>query len=330
MTKEMLNKLKERTLKKCTIIQLYLLITGLVVDIIYKEKGNTFFAMLRLALGVLIIEAIIIGIAYLIYFIKNKTILNDVDHLERDIPKEISPAIASVLIDFYVDDEQDYLSTVSSLISRGYIEIIDNREIIIKNNNIDGLLEHEILAFEIVSKKKFYNQEEFRDKTLQDAKKLGLIERTNRFILKWKSIGKCILDTTILLIVSGIGAAMPEMLEGYEFISPLAWTAFWTICAVYAYKIFKDAYMAYSYNSPNKEQNLMYIYQKTKKGEKYADKFAGLKLFFREYTLLNEKELESIKIFDDYIPYAIALGEADAIAKFIEKDNDCRRLIYRV
>ena len=45
--------------------------------------------------------------------------------------------VKKILLDFYVDDEQDYLSTVSSLISRGYIEIVNNQEIIIKNNNLD-------------------------------------------------------------------------------------------------------------------------------------------------------------------------------------------------
>lgn len=330
MSKEMLNKIKKRTIKDCTIIQVFLLVAGMIIDIMYKGKEDAFFMMLNVVLGILVLEVVIIGIAYLIYFIKNKEFFKQIDHLERDIPKEIPPAIASVLVDFYVDDEQDYLSTVSSLISRGYIEIVGNKEIIIKNNNIEGLLEHEVLAFKIVSKKAFYNSEEFRDKTIQDAKKLGLIERTNRFIMKWKAIGKCILDTIILLTISVIGAAMPEMLEGYEFISPLAWIVFGIVCVVYVYKIFKDAYTAFSYNSPSKEQSLMYIYKKTKKGEKYADKFAGLRLFLKEYTLMNERELESIKIYEDYIPYAIALGEADAITKFIEYDEDCRRLIYRV
>ena len=239
MSKEMLNKIKERTIKVCTIIQVYLLLAGMIIDIMYKGKGEAFFIMLKFVVAILIIEVVIIGIAYLIYFIKRKEFFKSIDHLERDIPKEIPPAIASVLVDFYVDDEQDYLSTVSSLISRGYIEIVDNKEIIIKNNNIEGLLEHEVLAFKIVSKKASYDPREFRNKTLQDAKKLGLIERTNRFIMKWKAIGKCILDVIILLTVSIIGAAMPEMLEDYEFIAPLAWIVFGVVCVVYVYKIFK-------------------------------------------------------------------------------------------
>lgn len=330
MTKEMLNNLIKSTYKNCTGIQIFIIIVGILIDIAYQVKGTILLPCLCFAVGMFGVEAIIIGIGYLIYFIEKKAFLRKIDYLERDIPKEIPPAIASILVDFYVEDEQDYLSTVSSLISRGYLEIVNNQEIIIKNNNTEGLLEHEILAFEIVSRKKLYSPSEFRDKTIQDAKRLELIEGTNRLILKWKAIGKCILDILILLIISIIGAAMPEMLEDYEFVSPLAWTVFWIVCAIYAYKIFNDAYIAYSYNSPTKDQSLKYVYKKTKKGEKYADVFAGLKLFFKEYTLMNEKELESIKIYDDYIPYAIALGEADAIAKFIEKNEDCRRIIYRV
>lgn len=330
-----MSKRKLKRLIKFIIKTHILLLIGLVVIAMLNE---TFLETTELALkGFLYIAVVIImavpaaiAIVVLIYFVDNLGTSKKTEDLQRDIPKEIPPAIASILLDFYVDDEQDYLSTVSSLISKGYLEIVNNQEIIIKNNNIDGLLEHEILAFEIVSKKRFYNSEEFRKKTIQDAKKLGLLERVNRFAKMWSAIADCIIDTVVLMIIAGIGAAMPEMLEDYELIAPFAWIVFWIACAIYAYKIFKDVYTAYSYNSPSKEQSLKYIYNKTEEGEIYAERFSGLRRFLKEYTLVNEKELESVKIYEDYIPYAIALGESEAIDKFIEENADCRKLIYRV
>ena len=131
------------------------------------------------------------------------------------------------------------------------------------------------------------------------------------------------------MAIAIIGVACTGTLENYGAVRNLFWVMFWVILARYAYKLFDDAYKANSYYSPTKEQSLKYIYEKTAKGEEYAEKIAGLKLFFKEYTLMDEKELESIIIYKDYIPYAIALGEADAIAKFIEEDEDCRKLIYR-
>lgn len=330
MSKRKMKKLI-KTIIKVHILFLIALVMIAMANVAFLETSDVAFrGFLYVAVAIIMAVPAAITIVVLIYFVENLGTSKKTECLERDIPKEIPPAIASILLDFHVDDEQDYLSTVSSLISKGYLEIVNNQDIIIKNNNIDGLLKHEIFAFEIVSKKRFYNSEEFKKKTIQDAKKLGLLERANRFAMMWDAITDCIVDTVVLLIIAGIGAAMPEFLEDYELISPFAWIIFWIVCAIYAYKIFKDVYTAYSYNSPSQEQSLKYIYNKTEEGEKYAERFSGLRRFLKEYTLMNEKDLDSIIIYKDYIPYAIALGESDAIDKFIEKDEDCRRLIYRV
>ena len=330
MSKRKLKRLI-KTIVKIHILFLIALVMIAMANVAFLETSDVAFrGFLYVAVAIIMAVPAAIAIVVLIYFVENLGTSKKTEYLERDIPKEIPPAIASILLDFYVDDEQDYLSTVSSLISRGYIEIVNNQEIIIKNNNLDGLLEHEILAFEIVSKKRFYNSEEFKKKTIQDAKKLGLLERANRFAMMWDSITDCIVDTVVLMIIAGVGAAMPYTLEDYGITSSIPWIVFWILCIVFAYKIFKDAYLAYSYNSPSREQSLKYIYNKTEKGDKYAERISSLRKFLNEYTLMNEKDLESIKIYEDYIPYAIALGESDAIDKFIEKDNNCRRLIYRV
>lgn len=326
MTKANVRKLRKLIVKIYTIILTGLVIIGVAnnLSFIDSEKGEKF--LMRLGVCVTGIVLIFVGIIYLVYFVEKVYFKKNTDYIEREIPKEIPPAIASILLDLYIDEEQDYLSTVSSLISKGYVEIVNNKEIIIKNNNTSGLLEHEILAFDILAKRKFYDSEKFKNIAIRDAKKMGLIVRTNRFIKMWKYIGKCILDTIFLMTISLIGVACIGTLENYGAVRYM----FWVILAIYAYKLLDDAYKVNSYYSPTKEQSLKYIYEKTAKGEEYAEKIAGLKLFFKEYTLMDEKELESIIIYKDYIPYAIALGEADAIAKFIEENEDCRKLIYRV
>ncbi len=330
MSKRKMKKLIKAMIKM-HILSLTALVMIAMASISFLEKSELALkGFLYVAIAIIMAMPAAVTIVLLIYFVEKLGMSKKTENLERDIPKEIPPAIASILLDFYVDDEQDYLATVSSLISRGYLEVVNNQEIIIKNNNLEGLLEHEILALEIVSKKTLYSPSGFKEKTIEDAKKIGLLESTNRFAMMWEAITDCVVDTIILLIIAGIGVAMPEFLEDHELIAPFAWTIFWIVCAIYAYKIFKDAYTAYSYNSPSQEQSLKYIYNKTEEGEIYAEKFARLKKFFKNYTVLNESELESMIIYEDYIPYAIALGESDAIDKFIEKDSNCRRLIYRV
>ena len=330
MSKRKMKKLIKAIIK-IHILSLTALVMIAMVNISFLEKSELVLkGFLYVAVAIIMAMPAAVTIVLLIYLVEKLGMSKKTENLEGDIPKEIPPAIASILLDFYVDDEQDYLSTVSSLISRGYLEIVNNQEIIIKNNNLEGLLEHEILALEIVSKKTLYSPSGFKEKTIEDAKKIGLLECTNRFTMMWEAITDCVVDTIILLTISCIGAAMPFLLEDHELISPFAWIIFWIVCAIYAYKVFKDIYTAYSYNSPSQEQSLKYIYNKTEDGEIYAEKFARLKKFFKNNTLLNESKLERMIIYEDYIPYAIALGESDVIDKFIEKDSNCRRLIYRV
>ena len=189
----------------CTTVLIFLLVVGIINELFFNTTEASLKSFLGLALVTVVFEVLAIGIVYLVYFIENKEFIKNSDTLERNIPKEIPPAIASVLLDFFLDNEQDYLSTVSSLISKGYIELIDNKEIKIKNDNMQNLLSHEKLAFEIVSRKRFYDEEEFRNKTIADAKKIGVIERTDRFALKWKSIGKSDLYNIDLIIIYIIG-----------------------------------------------------------------------------------------------------------------------------
>lgn len=157
MTKANVRKLIKLVVKIYTIILTGLVIIGVANDLCFidSEKGERFLMLLGVCVtGIALIFS---GIIYLVYFIENIYFKKNTDHIEREIPKEIPPAIASILLDLYVDDEQDYLSTVSSLISKGYVEIVNNKEVIIRNNNTNGLLEHEILAFEILTKRKFYD-----------------------------------------------------------------------------------------------------------------------------------------------------------------------------
>lgn len=70
------------------------------------------------------------------------------------------------------------------------------------------------------------------------------------------------------------------------------------------------------------------VYYLTKVGKEEARKFFELKNFIRGYTLTSSRNLFSIKLFDSYVPYAIALGEVESIEDYIEKNKKYRALIY--
>ena len=188
----------------------------------------------------------------------------------REIPKEIPPAIASILIDDSLENEQDYLATVANLISKGYIEIkVDKEEneygikkakVHVKNDNVTDLMEHEKFAFKMITRRMHFEPQEFKNKVIEDAKKLGLI---------------------------------------VEF------------------KMKKDG-------------ELRAYYARTKKGKLFGEKFLRLKKYLNDYTLIKEQNLDGLKLYGEYIVYAIALGEADKLDKFLDEDYNFRNVMLKI
>lgn len=70
-------------------------------------------------------------------------------------------------------------------------------------------------------------------------------------------------------------------------------------------------------------------YRRTQAGEDMAKKCKALKNFINNYTLIKEKKIDYYKTLEEYIPYALALGEADFIEDMIKNDEKYRALIYR-
>ena len=68
--------------------------------------------------------------------------------------------------------------------------------------------------------------------------------------------------------------------------------------------------------------------RRTCKGEEEATLWKGFKNYIHDYTLISDKDIKHIEILDEYIPYAIALEEADCIEKFIAQNEKYRKLIY--
>ena len=69
-------------------------------------------------------------------------------------------------------------------------------------------------------------------------------------------------------------------------------------------------------------------YIRTEDGKNMALLLKGLKRYIKEYTLIKEKEIDYIQILENYIPYTLALDEADAVEEFIKYNEEYRNLIY--
>jgi uncharacterized membrane protein len=69
-------------------------------------------------------------------------------------------------------------------------------------------------------------------------------------------------------------------------------------------------------------------YHRTSKGKKDAIKWKQLKNFFATFSLMNEKPIDYVNLLESYLAYAISLGEAKQVEKFVGSNNEYRNLIY--
>lgn len=258
----------------------------------------------------------VLGIMFILVFtiIKIKRIRNTVKSqiYVRNLPKNFPPAIASLILDLNTEVTTDYTATIAYLICKKYINL-DNNEIKILNNDTHLLYEHQRYAFDCITNSKKFNDTEFRNIVLEDAKKMGLIKEGKKPIHFFRNIG---IDLILFFISAFIREFIPDESFLYTIlliIGALAGISFFPI-------MISSLYLA----SRCKYENIY----RTNSGEKEAIKWKGLKNYFNHFTLISERDLKDIVLFEDYIPYAISLNEANNIEKYIENNNIYRELIY--
>lgn len=294
----------------------------ILFDIIYiifnfKSFDNLFiniivsigYILLLLVLLTLVIYGII-GIIYLFIKIKNYKSRLDTDIYVRELPKYFPPAIVSFLFDLNVESK-DYTATIAYLISKKYIEL-DNNKIKILNENINGLSEHEKYVYNCLIKNNRFNYDEFILLVLSDAEKMNLIKKGRRKIHFFRNFGLAILS------FFGCGLLIEFIKEGifYYIISIIGFFAGLSLFGVVGYSI----YLSCRYQKEN--------FYRTSIGNVEARRWSGVKNFLNSFTLMDQKNLNDIKLYDDYIPYAIALNEAKNIEKYIENNDSYRELIF--
>jgi uncharacterized membrane protein len=71
-------------------------------------------------------------------------------------------------------------------------------------------------------------------------------------------------------------------------------------------------------------------YHRTVKGKKDAAKWKQLKNFFATFSLMNEKPIDYVNLLESYLAYAISLGEAKQVEKFVGEDSEYRNFIYNL
>lgn len=238
----------------------------------------------------------------------------DKDYI-RDLPKQCSPAISSLIYDLKIDVYKDYTATILYLCTKKYIELVKDEETykikIAKQQNYADLGRCEKYVLDIIQDKNKFDENHFKKEIIKEAQEKELI--TNKMHSKKTKIA-----LILILIVS-------SLIITYN-ISKLVFV--FLICILGAIAL--AGYMIII--EKNENQIILDVvdteYIRTKEGKNMALLLKGLKRYIREYTLIKDKEIDYIQILENYIPYALVLDEADTIEEFIKNNEEYRELIY--
>lgn len=290
-----------------------------------------------------ILPTLAVGSEIFRVFIERKTVIDSEckkNIYVREIPKEIPPAIASLLIDGFLENNQDYLATIANLIAKGYIDVkvkekneygLVRPKIEVKKEDISDLIEHEKFAFRCFCERRHFEPEEFKRKIIIDAQNLGLIQELKDKMklekMYWKNVAIIIL--CIVLMIAGFYG---EMWYWISIAGNPKWI--WYIVAVLEFGLVllinKSKAKIDITEKQRREPDFKFTYEKTELGKEYATKFFGLKNFLHEYTLIEDKNLDSVALYDEYIAYAISLGEADKLETLVTEDYNLRNVLLKI
>lgn len=263
----------------------------------------------------------ILGICYLIIniFLKilnsGRTVINFDKEYIRDLPKHCSPAISSLIYDLKIDVYKDYTATILYLCTKKYINLVKDGDTykvkLVKQQDYSNLGRCEKYILDIIENKNKFDENTFKNEIIKEAQEKQLI--TNK---KHSKITKIIL--ILMLIIS-------SLIITY-YISKIVFTVLISILGAIAY-------VGYFIIKAKSEHQITFDvvdteYIRTEDGKKIALLLKGLKRYIKEYTLIKEKEIDYIQILENYIPYALALDEADAVEEFIKYNEEYRNLIY--
>lgn len=233
----------------------------------------------------------------------------------RDIPGENStPAIAAFLYNF---NDGYFSSSISNVFSATMLdlclkkflsfEVTGNKksDIIVylnSNGNIDSLTKEEQLVFNMLSRVSTdmkFSMKDFDKYCKKHSEKFlkdfGNIEKFTLEVVENKGL----YDSDLIKQSTSWG----EKCFGFVFLAIFGFPFVFVsvipsiICAVYSYKLYK------------RYKTL------TQKGVDEKEQWKGLKNYMEDFSMLNEKEIPDLVLWEKYLVYATAFGISDKVVK---------------
>jgi len=281
----------------------------------YEEILNLIFTFLFILY--LLIPFCILGIIYYLY--GKELTPEDVNYnsiYERELPSNHSPAEAL----FYIKGDEEYsekeksnviVATIMSYINKGIISIEEReKDVFLKIDNTKlGTVEMKKYEEELIDYLyKVFGSKEFSIKEFEKkvSGKVEYYQLINRFFML---INKTVNKKNEYVDdkgnkIGGIALSIYFVLSFFlMFISPFGSVAIFSV--IIALIIIKS-------------KKIM-LAKWTEKGRVLNLKWENFKKYITDYSLMKEHPPESVKIWDEYLTYAIALGVADKTSNIMKK-----------
>ena len=257
--------------------------------IILLISGNRYikymlYTVLIIDIVVLIIAPVFIRIlSKHIQRVKKKEFEVASEDYYREIEAEYTPAMASYTIDNIVETKEAILATILDLSIKGFLEIQkEDTNEVVVKSN---------------SIKSLYSHEQYIINCIKNNEKVNHIEFEKRIVMDCYKKNLIIenKEKRMFVVLLLISLAVIEVFTILGIIGCILYFLLNTFIRKYVH---------------------------TDEGKEFALHVKQLKNFIKDYTLLKERDIEDIALFDRYIPYAIALGEADNIENKYIKYKD--------
>lgn len=232
----------------------------------------------------------------------------------RDVTRDYSPALASILVDENIEVEEDFTAVILYLCSKGYLTMEKAEQentffFHIKDDDISKLSSHEKYILDCAVGKRHLDKLTLKELIVEDGKKLGLLEDGFRKPNILKIMVPYLFGFVLLIILNiMIGGKIFDTLFAIYmvlFIAIIIGLIAWIIMHA------NDKYFL------------------TEKGFREAKEWKKSKKFFHDYTLISEKNMDYVKILDEYMAYGVALKETNQILRTIKLDPVYRSFLSR-
>lgn len=239
--------------------------------------------------------------------IENSTIIKNIDFkYYRDIIDGYSPALLSFILDG-TEMKKDFSASIIYLINKGYLEQI-GEEVKRTNKNINDLSEDlQIICnnideiFDTIEKQTI----EMKSKNRNDV----IVSYSKMIMEKWyKSIEKQAVEKGLVNIRDSF--RLTSLLSILCFIESIYTFSLesWGLWLFSLFLFFLLMFIKVWVYDENK-------WVKTQKGYEIYIKILGLKNYIKDYSMISEKELKEISIWEDYLIYAIIFNNTSNLNK---------------